>query len=98
MGSAETNFYNDAIRRAGYEDDARAVQALWVDGKRDQAVARVPDELVLRFGLVGNRTMVQKRLNVYREAGINCINLRVQADDTESRIESLERALDALRD
>ena len=74
------------------------MQDLWVDGKRDQAVARVPDELVLRFGLVGNRTMVQKRLNVYREAGINCISPCVQADDTESRIASLERALDALRD
>ena len=42
MGSAKTNFYNDAYCRAGYEDDAKAVQSLWIDGKRDQAVARCP--------------------------------------------------------
>ena len=39
MGSAKTNFYNDAYCRAGYEDDAKAVQSLWIDGKRDQAIA-----------------------------------------------------------
>ena len=53
MGSAKTNFYNDAYCRAGYEDDAKAVQSLWIDGKRDQAVARVPDEMVLLTNLIG---------------------------------------------
>jgi len=42
MGSATTNFYNDAFKRAGYEDDARAIQSLWLDGKREEAARRVP--------------------------------------------------------
>ncbi|MEM7080832.1 MAG: LLM class flavin-dependent oxidoreductase, partial [Pseudomonadota bacterium] len=58
MGSAKTNFYNDAFCRAGYEDDAKAVQGLWVDGKREEAVARVPEEMVLMANLIGTEEMV----------------------------------------
>ena len=47
MGPASTNFYNAAFKRAGYEDDARAIQQLWLDGKRDEAAARV----MLQWGL-----------------------------------------------
>ena len=49
MGSAKTNFYNEAVRRAGYEDAAAEVQRLWVAGKKDEAARRVPDELILRL-------------------------------------------------
>src|SRR6266849_2822633 len=44
MGSRQHNFYNDAYRRAGYADAAAEVQRLWLEGKRDDAAARVPDE------------------------------------------------------
>ena len=53
MGSSKTNFYNDAYCRAGYEDTAKAVQQLWIDGKREAAAARIPDELVLAANLLG---------------------------------------------
>src|SRR4029453_8056956 len=53
MGSRQHNFYNDAFRRAGYEDVAREVQRLWLDGRREEAAARVPDELVLKNNLLG---------------------------------------------
>ena len=49
MGSAETNFYNDAFKRAGYAEDALAIQQLWLDGKRDEAARRVPDAMVTQF-------------------------------------------------
>jgi F420-dependent oxidoreductase-like protein len=97
MGSAQTNFYNDAVCRAGHEEDARAIQALWVAGKRDEAVARVPDDMVLKFGLVGNAEMVRERLAVYRDAGITCINLRTPALDGPTRMGALEQAMDVLR-
>ena len=42
MGSAKTNFYNDAYCRAGFAEDARAIQDLWLGGQRDAAAARVP--------------------------------------------------------
>ena len=68
MGSAKTNFYNDAYCRAGYEDDAKAVQSLWIEGKRDQAIARVPDEMVLLTNFIGTETMVRERLRAFRDA------------------------------
>jgi len=45
MGSAKTNFYNDAFKRAGFVDDALAIQQLWIQGKREDAARRVPDAL-----------------------------------------------------
>ena len=75
MGSAQTNFYNDALQRAGYEDDAKAIQALWIAGKRDQAAARVPDAMVTEFQALGTREMVQDRLRKYRDVGVTTLKL-----------------------
>ena len=98
MGSASTNFYNAAVRRAGFEDDALAVQRLWIDGKRDDAAKRVPDELVLKYGLIGTAAMVRERVAVYRDAGITCLNLRLPGQGTvDERIAELERAVEAVR-
>ena len=62
MGSAQTNFYNDAFRRAGFADEARAIQALWLDGKRKEAADLVPDALITQFGAIGTPEMVKQRL------------------------------------
>ena len=42
MGSAKTNFYNDAFKRGGWEATALEVQRLWIAGKRPEAIAKVP--------------------------------------------------------
>jgi hypothetical protein len=75
MGSATTNFYNDAFCRAGFEEDAKAIQSLWLAGKRDEAARRVPDAMVTGFQALGTRAMVQDRLRRYRDAGINTLKL-----------------------
>ena len=75
MGSADTNFYNDAFKRAGYEEDARAIQSLWLAGKRKEAAARVPDAMVTEFQILGNEDMVRERLARYREAGVTTLKL-----------------------
>ena len=97
MGSKDTNFYNDAFCRAGFEDDAKAVQALWVEGKRDQATARVPDDMVLKFGLIGTPAMIKERVSIYEAAGISTLNLRFPAKDARERIENLARLIEAIR-
>ena len=84
MGSAKTNFYNDAYCRAGYEDDAKAVQSLWIDGKRDQAVARVPDEMVLLTNLIGTEDMIRERLKAFRDASVNTFRLGTGASAGKS--------------
>lgn len=97
MGSRKTNYYNEAIQRSGYADDALAIQSLWKDGKRDEAAARVPDEMVTRFQAVGTAAMVRERFEKYRAAGVNTIKLRMRNDETAAeRIALLEQAKDIL--
>ena len=97
MGSAATNFYNDAFQRAGFADDARAIQQLWLDGKREQAAKRVPDDMVTQFGAVGTSEMVRERFRKYRSVGINALTLRLESAPTDGRIALLEQAIDLIR-
>ncbi len=94
MGSAKTNFYNDAYCRAGFEDDAKAVQSLWISGKRDEAVARVPDELVLMANLIGTKDMVRDRIKAFRDAGVNTLRLGTGGQTWPERTAALEAAMD----
>jgi F420-dependent oxidoreductase-like protein len=98
MGSATTNFYNDAIQRAGFVEDAKAIQALWLAGKRDAAAERVPDAMVTEFQAIGTREMVKARLQKYKDVGIDTLNLRLDtAADTAERIALLDDVLDLVR-
>ncbi len=75
MGSATTNFYNDAFKRAGFEEDAKAIQSLWLEGKREEAAKRVPDAMVTEFQALGTREMISERLKTYRDAGVTTLKL-----------------------
>ena len=96
MGSATTNFYNDAFKRAGYEDDARAIQSLWLDGKREEAARRVPNAMVTEFQALGTRKMVRERLRKYKEAGVTTIKLGLDSAGPigPKRFELLEEIVD----
>ena len=97
MGSLQHNFYNDAYRRAGYEDVAAEVQRLWLDGRRDEAAARVPDELVQQTNLLGTEAMVRARLQAYRQAGITTLRVEPAGEGLDARLETLGRLLDLIR-
>ncbi len=97
MGSAKTNFYNDAYCRAGYEDDAKAVQQLWIDGKRELAVERVPDEMVLLTNLIGTEPMVRERLRAFRDAGVDTFRLATGGNTWAERTGALEQAADLIQ-
>ncbi|MEM7466877.1 MAG: LLM class flavin-dependent oxidoreductase [Pseudomonadota bacterium] len=90
MGSEKTNFYNQAYQRAGFEDDAKAIQALWLAGKRDAAVARVPDEMITEFGAFGDEANVRQRFQKYQDVGINTLQLRLDYYDGNRHFEQLE--------
>ena len=97
MGSEKTNFYNAAFKRAGYTDDALAIQRLWKDGKREAAIDRVPDAMVTEFSAIGTEEMVRARFETYQNAGINALTLRLDSDlDLDQRILQLERIMDLL--
>jgi len=73
MGSRKRNFYNQLVQRYGFEDAAKEVQDLYLDGKKDEAAAAVPAELIDTVALVGPRDKVRDRLEVYREAGVGSL-------------------------
>ena len=99
MGSATTNFYNDAYRRAGYDEDAKAVQALWLAGRRDEAAARVPDAMVAAFQALGTADMVRERLRRYRDVGVTTLKLGLDSAPLgPARFELLEQIVDLTRD
>ena len=97
MGSAKTNFYNDAFRRAGYVDAAVEVQNLWVNGKKDEAVRRVPDDMVLKTSLIGTEDMIKERLAAYRAAGVTTLRLATGGKDWKERTQTLEEAIDLIK-
>ncbi|MFP6805574.1 MAG: LLM class F420-dependent oxidoreductase [Pseudomonadales bacterium] len=97
MGSAKTNFYNDAFKRAGYEEAAVKVQSLWVDGKKEEAIRAVPDEMILKTNLIGTEEMVRERLRVYRDAGVTSMRLSTGGKDWKQRTESLAEAVDLVK-
>src|SRR3989440_10367547 len=55
MGSRDQNFYNQLAQRYGYEAEARTIQDLYLAGRKDEATASVPDEMVDSMNLLGSR-------------------------------------------
>jgi F420-dependent oxidoreductase-like protein len=69
MGARNKNFYNDLAKRLGYEEAAVKIQDLFLDGKKMEAAAAVPDELVDACHLVGPADRIRDRLQAWKEAG-----------------------------
>lgn len=98
MGSRQQNFYNAAFRRAGYEDACEEIQRLWLDGQRDEAIARVPDELVTTTTLLGDDDQVRARVRAYRDAGITTLRLQPEGRTLDERLSTLARGLELVAD
>ncbi len=99
MGSAKTNFYNDAFKRAGYAEAAVAVkvQNLWIQGKKEEAIREVPEEMILKTNLIGTEAMVRERLRAYRDAGVNTLRLSTGGNNWKERTDSLAEAVDLVK-
>jgi F420-dependent oxidoreductase-like protein len=90
MGARGKNFYNDLARRYGYEDEARTIQDLYLDGRKDEAAAAVPDELVRAVSLVGPESYVAERVAAFREAGVTTLVLQPLDGSPEGRLRTVE--------
>jgi F420-dependent oxidoreductase-like protein len=97
MGSRQHNFYNDAFKRAGYTDAALEVQRLWLDGKRDEAAARVPDELATKVNLLGTEAMVRERVATYRRAGVTTLRVDPGGATLDARLATLGRLMELVK-
>ncbi|MFD7446796.1 LLM class flavin-dependent oxidoreductase [Streptomyces sp. NPDC059909] len=97
MGSASTNFYNNAYSRQGWADVAAEVRERWQAGDRDGAAELVTDEMVLGTTLIGTEDMVRDRLRVWRNAGVDTVRFYPAGETLDARLTTLGRALDLVR-
>jgi F420-dependent oxidoreductase-like protein len=91
MGAKGCNFYHDLACRYGFEAEADTVQDLYLVGKKDDAAAAVPDELVRRSSLIGPSGYVRERLEVLRESGVTTLNVTPMAGTAAERVRLIER-------
>jgi len=90
MGARGRNFYNDLARRFGYESEAKAIQDAYLDGRKAEAEALVPAELVERISLIGPEGYVAERLAAFRESGVTTLNVTPLAPTHEARVRLIE--------
>jgi F420-dependent oxidoreductase-like protein len=91
MGSRKTNFYVDLTHRFGFGAVADEVQSLFLDGKRDEAYAAIPDELVDATSLVGSEVEVAERVEKFKAAGADRLICSFIQMDPGERAHTLDR-------
>ncbi|HEY9505721.1 MAG TPA: LLM class F420-dependent oxidoreductase [Gemmatimonadales bacterium] len=91
MGAKGRNFYNDLARRYGYESEAERIQELYLAGRKDEAAALVPRELLERTSLIGPEGHVRDRIAAMRESGVTTLNVAPMARTHEERVRLIEK-------
>ncbi|WDT92858.1 LLM class F420-dependent oxidoreductase [Thermoleophilum album] len=86
MGSRERNFYNQLVRRYGFEEAAEKVQTLYLEGKKEEAAAALPPELIDTVTLCGPRERIRERLAVYKEAGVGTLMVTPMSFEPQARL------------
>ena len=90
MGARGQNFYYDLASRYGFEAEAAQVQEAFLAGRRDEAAALVPADLVENMSLIGPLGYVKERLAAYREAGVSTLCATLLAPTRERRVSDIE--------
>ncbi len=80
MGAKGRNFYNDLVCRYGFEKEAEQIQDLYLDGKKDEAAALIPDELLEKTTLCGPEGYVKERIAAFKESGVSVLNVTPLGD------------------
>jgi alkanesulfonate monooxygenase SsuD/methylene tetrahydromethanopterin reductase-like flavin-dependent oxidoreductase (luciferase family) len=78
MGAKDKNFYNAYIRKVGFEAAAERIQNLYLDGKKEEAIAAVPDAMVDALHLVGTPERIRERFQVWKSLPIGTLIVGAQ--------------------
>jgi F420-dependent oxidoreductase-like protein len=81
MGARGKNFYNTVMTRQGWADAAKEVQDLYLDGKKEEAAAALPDEFIEKATLIGEPSFVRERIAALEEAGITHLHVNAVTAD-----------------
>ncbi|BBG04369.1 MULTISPECIES: LLM class F420-dependent oxidoreductase [Pseudonocardia] len=90
MGARGRNFYNTVFARQGYADEAKIVQDLYLDGKKEEAMAALPDDFIDKVSLIGPESHVRERIAALRENGITHLHVNPMTSDVNGTFEKLK--------
>lgn len=90
MGSREKNFYNEVARRYGFADAARAIQELYLTGKKIEAMRQVPAELIDSVAIAGPPDYVGERLAAWSSAGVTTLLAAIEGPTQAHRLQTIE--------
>jgi F420-dependent oxidoreductase-like protein len=92
MGSREKNYYNQLFQRYGYEEEARRIQALYLDRRKDDAMALLTDEMIDLTCVIGPAEECKERLDAMASVGVDevAIGLQVPGNDPAETLKALE--------
>jgi F420-dependent oxidoreductase-like protein len=96
MGARGKNFYNDICSAYGYEAEAKLVQDLYLDGKKEEAAAAVPTEMLELTNLVGPKSFIAERVAAFKEAGVTVLSVNPVGPDAAKQIEILRDIVDSI--
>ena len=85
MGARKQNFYNELVRRYGFEDAARTVQDLYLEGRKEEAAAALPGALIDAVSLCGPPDAVRERLRLFATVGVGTLIVSPMAWSLEER-------------
>ena len=90
MGAKGKNFYNNIFRKYGYEDEAEQIQDLYLSGKKDEAMALIPQEYLDATALVGDEGWVRERVEAYRASGVTHLQITPMGENPLNDIEKVK--------
>jgi F420-dependent oxidoreductase-like protein len=94
MGARGRNFYNNVFRKYGYEKEAKEIQDLYLDGKKKEAMALVPDDYLKSVAMVGDEGFVRDRIQAFKDAGVTRLSVNPVAENPLELIEKIRGWLD----
>jgi F420-dependent oxidoreductase-like protein len=98
MGARGKNFYNQLASRYGYEAEATEIQDLYLAGRKVEAAAVVPDELVDAVSLMGDDDSLRRQVAQFRAAGVGTFLLNPLAPKAADRVEHVRRLAQIVHD
>ena len=91
MGARGKNFYNNLAVRYGYGKEAAAIQDAYLAGRKDEAAALIPQELLEHVSLIGPKSYVAERVAAMRESGVTTLNVAPLGTSHAARLALIEQ-------
>lgn len=91
MGARDKNFYNQLACSYGYETEAKEIQDLYLSGRKAEAAAAVPDDLVDAITLIGDEDAIRRQVQALWDGGVRTLLLNPLAAEADDRVRQLSR-------